>query len=424
MAAFSLQSFTARANCYSYRDALRKLGSFVMPRPARRAKKPSLESMDQEASKSPNRPTATKTKPKAKTQPKPKSKPKQQPKRKPQPESVAIENESMADRYYAIAESMNTRGAMELAVPFYRQAVALLLCERDNLRQQLPEGQSEPANKALPIDELHGLLEAAQALQGQQEDTLKTSPEETFANNNEDISQQIEAAEAIEVSKPSLDSRINELAEELTPSSAQQVLVGLLELEKEVNSLPASGLSLRGKALMLQGEQAAALASFESAMALSPNQPELRINTGAARLANSDSNGALSLLREVHREGLEQLDKPIQNALLRNLSTAENQAGNIAEALRLRSQWLQLNPVAVPIQKWLGWALSGIQQPFGDPIRLEAISMLKELHKLAPDERSVLEPLAMALEEEGEYRAASLFYRKLLRPINTTASQE
>ena len=46
-------------------------------------------------------------------------------------------NGSMADRYYAMAESMNTRGAMELAVPFYRQAVALLLAEREGLQQQL-----------------------------------------------------------------------------------------------------------------------------------------------------------------------------------------------------------------------------------------------------------------------------------------------
>jgi len=389
-----------------------------MARPARRARKANRESIDPEVNKNPKDSEVAKAKPKAKT----KAKPKQQPKRNPQPQSVAIENESMADRYYAIAETMNTRGAMELAVPFYRQAVALLLAERDNLRQQLPEGQSNPANKALPIDELHGLLEAAQAWEGQHEDTRKNRPEESLEGIREDGPEKIEPPGAIGINRPSLDSRIKELAEELTPSSAKQVLVGLVELEKEAKSLPSDGLKLRGKALMLQGEHNAALASFESAMALAPNQPELRINTGAARLANSDSNGALSLLRDLFSEGLEQLDKPIQNALLRNLSTAENQAGNIAEALRIRSQWLQLNPAAVPIQKWLGWALSGIQQPFGDPIRLEAISMLKELHKLAPDERSVLEPLAMALEEEGEYRAASLFYRKLLRPINTTAS--
>lgn len=414
MAAFSLQGFTARANCYSYRDALRKFGSFLMPRPARRAKKPSRESIDPEVSKNPKQPAAAKAKPKPK--------PKQQLKRKPQPQSVAIENESMADRYYAIAETMNTRGAMELAVPFYRQAVALLLCERDNLRQQLPEGQSEPANKALPIDELHGLLEAAQAWEGQQEDTRKTKPEESLEGTSEYSPQRIGQPEAVEVNRPSLDSRINELAEELTPSSAKQVLVGLLELEKEASRLPAGGLNLRGKALILQGEQSAALASFETAMALAPDQPELLINTGGARLANGDASGALNLLRQVHSEGIERLDKKTGNALLRNLGSAESKAGNTAKALAIRRQWLQLNPAAVPIQKWLGWTLSGLQQASGDPSRLEAISLLKDLHKLVPNERSVLEPLAMALEEDGEYRAASLFFRKLLRPINTPSS--
>ena len=383
-----------------------------MPRPARRAKKPINKSVAEESINSPNQPAAAKAKPSAK----PKAKPKQQPKLNPQPQSVAIENESMADRYYAIAETMNTRGAMELAVPFYRQAIALLLCERDNLRQQLPEGQSDPANKALSIDELHGLLEAAQAWEGQQEDTLKNRPEENLEGRSEDISQQIEPPETIEVTRPSLDSRINELAEELTPSSAQQVLVGLLELETEANSLPASGLSLRGKALMLQGEQTAALASFEAAMALAPKQADLRINTGGARLANGDASGALNLLHQVHREGLEQLNKPTTNALLRNLGTAESQAGNVAAAIRIRHQWLLLNPAAVPIQRWLSWTQTGFKQPSGDQARQEAIDLLKDLHRLAPDQRSVMETLAMALEKDGDYRTASLLYRELLRP--------
>ena len=98
-----------------------------MARPARRARKANRESIDPEVNKNPKDSEVAKAKPKAKT----KAKPKQQPTLNPQPQSVAIENESMADRYYAIAETMNTRGAMELAVPFYRQAVALLLAERD-----------------------------------------------------------------------------------------------------------------------------------------------------------------------------------------------------------------------------------------------------------------------------------------------------
>ena len=374
-----------------------------MPRPTRRAKKPINKSVAEESINSPNQPAAAKAKPRAK----PKAKPKHQPKLNPQPQSIAIENESMADRYFAIAEKMNTHGAIELAVPFYQQAINLLLCERNNLRQQLPNGQNNPAT-TMSFDELPGLLEAAQAWEAQQGEDLKV--------NLADSAKRTESTEAIESSRPSLDSRINELAEELTSTSAQQVLAGLVELETEANSLPASGLSLRGKALMLQGEHIAALASFEAAMALAPKQADLRINTGGARLANGDASGALNLLHQVHREGLEQLNKPTTNALLRNLGTAESQAGNVAAAIRIRHQWLLLNPAAVPLQRWLNWAQKGLEKPNSDQARQEAIAMLKDLHRLAPDQRSVMEALAMALEEDGDYRQASLLYRELLRP--------
>ena len=380
-----------------------------MPRPTRRAKKPINKSVAEESINSPNQPAAAKAKPRAK----PKAKPKQQPKLNPQPQSIAIENESMADRYFAIAEKMNTHGAIELAVPFYQQAINLLLCERNNLRQQLPNGQNNPAT-TMSFDELPGLLEAAQAWEGQQGEDLKI--------NLADSAKRTESTEAIESSRPSLDSRINELAEELTSTSAQQVLAGLVELETEANSLPACGLSLRGKALMLQGEHTAALASFEAALALIPDQAELRINTAAARLTNQDSSGALSLLRQVHSEGLEQLDKPTSNALLRNLGTAESQAGNVAAALRIRHQWLLLNPAAVPLQRWLNWAQKGLEKPNSDQARQEAIAMLKDLHRLAPDQRNVIEALAMALEEDGDYRQASLLYRELLRPAAMPSS--
>ena len=64
---------------------------------------------------------------------------------------------SMADRYYAMAENMNTRGAMEMAVPFYRQAITLLLAERASLQQKLGGASAQPVAQELPMDELHGL---------------------------------------------------------------------------------------------------------------------------------------------------------------------------------------------------------------------------------------------------------------------------
>ena len=55
----------------------------------------------------------------------------------------------MADRYYSMAENMNTRGAMEMAVPFYRQAITLLLAERASLQQKLGGASAQPVVQGL-----------------------------------------------------------------------------------------------------------------------------------------------------------------------------------------------------------------------------------------------------------------------------------
>ena len=243
----------------------------------------------------------------------------------------------MADRYYELAETMNARGAMELAVPFYRQAIALLLFERDRLRQQLSIGQFDSDDNAFQIDKLQGLLDIEQVRE--EREVCEISSQGNFENKNISASMKIENTDAMGFFVSSrLDSRIIELAEELTIESAQQVLVGLLELEQVVGELPSGGHNLRGKALMLQGEQDSAMSSFESAMALAPHHAGIRINTGAARLANGDLTGALSLLREVHGEGLELLNQATGNALLRNLSHAESQAGNPLKAICIRRE--------------------------------------------------------------------------------------
>ncbi len=317
----------------------------------------------------------------------------------------------MADRYYSMAETMNTRGAMELAVPFYRQAIALLLAERQDLKHQITGG-AVTSSSNLPMDDLHGLLEAAQELaQAQRPGEISSA---TWKKNS---SAQI-------TKKPSLDQadlegRIKELAEELSSGTAIQVLAGLNVLAGEKGNLPASGLMLKGKAQMLQGERKQALTSFEQALALAPEKADIRINTGAARLTNGDGQGALKLLRQVYSEGLDSLEATPRKALLRNLASAESKAGVPAVALRLRRQWLRLNPKALPLDRWLGWATAELQKPVNNPERIEAIALLKELLKHFPDEVKVLEPLAVALEEQGEFREASLIYRKLLRPKAT-----
>lgn len=310
----------------------------------------------------------------------------------------------MADRYYAMAEAMNTRGAMEMAVPFYRQAVALLLAERESLHQQLGEGAGQSVGGELPLDDLHGLLEAAEAL-GQ------PTPAASMVN----------AAVESGSAGPSLEDQIAELASELGKDNGQQVIAGLMALEAQAGvPLPAKGLALRAKAHLSLGQMPEGVKNFEAALALEPGDVELQINTGAARLAAGEVEGALELLRGVWQLGLESLEPAQQRALLRNLAAAEGAAGHGAAALQLRLKWFQRDGGAVPLARWLGWAEAGLRgSGKGSPEREAALALLEALQQAAPEERSVLQARADALEDQGDYREAALLYRHLLRPQTT-----
>ena len=300
----------------------------------------------------------------------------------------------MADRYYQLAETMNARGAIELAVPFYRQALALLLQERDQLNQLIPEEQQQQL-KGTREEEIQGLIQEAAVLG---EGGLESTP-------------------SLQEPSPSdLEERIAELAEELDAKTAEQVLVGLQALESDSDQLPASGRSLEGKALLLLGRADPSLASFEAAWRLDADAPEHAINLAAAYLTKGRAREAAALLQPLHQRGLAVLETKHRSALLRNFATAASKLEQFHLALQLRRQWLSLDPQAVPLERWLHWARLGCEQETGQPCRREALALLQDLHRIAPSERSVKEALAEALEAEGKYRQAALLYRDLLRP--------
>jgi len=276
-----------------------------------------------------------------------------------------------------MAEEMNGRGAMELAVPFYRQALALLMAERQ--QRQAP----------LAAEQLHGLLEAAQHWeQGQ------TTP----------------------AAGHDLETTIRELSEELSSDTAEQVLAGLAALETEHGALPASGLDLRGKACIVLGQLAAATAAFAAACEADPSRVESHVNHGGALLAVGQTSDALLLLRQTYQLQQGQVSGPVQIALLRNLAAAEALEGRLAAVLGLQRQWFALEPNGQAPQQWLHWALEGLRPEQDAEAREAALALLQDLHQSFPDERSVSEALAAALEADGRYREASLLYRSLLRP--------
>jgi tetratricopeptide (TPR) repeat protein len=288
----------------------------------------------------------------------------------------------LVDRYFQLAEKMNAQGAVELAVPFYRQALTLLLEERRQLRQLLPESARQNLEEKRQ-DELRGLLNAAELL-------------------TPDVD---------------LEASIAELAQELTVQSAQQVLVGLQELLLRCPgpSVPAEAHSLRGKALLLQGNLEEALSSFLAAQEAEPGQPRHGINLAGALLMQSRYEEALPVLRLIHQGDLNRLSGDEIQALLRNLASAESQAGNLCAALCLRHQWLLVNPDALSVERWLDLCRPALDLKSDEVLSLEALSFLRDLHRLLPGHRAVMEVLAQALEGQGDYREAALLYRELLR---------
>ena len=296
-----------------------------------------------------------------------------------QPTDSSVDPAALADRYFAMAEEMNSRGAMELAVPFYRQALTLLMAERKQKQQQLP------------ADQLHGLLAAAEHWEQQPLHELD------------------------------IEQSIAELTEDLNAASAQQVLAALKELEDQKGLLPSNGYALRGNACILVGNSEAAVEAFQSGCRAEPTRLDLHINHGGALLAAGETTAALSVLRGVYKNQLDLLASNEKNALLRNLAAAEAKEGDLATALSLRIEWLNENPNGQPIERWLQWVQQGLAEQQPVATHDQAMQLLERLHELHPAERLVTEALAEALENSGLYQEASLLYRTLLRPQITKA---
>jgi len=269
---------------------------------------------------------------------------------------------SLFERYYAIAEAMNGRGAMEMAVPFYRQAIALLLAER-------AEAGTEAGTEPEPG------LDAA-----------------SFA------------------------ARLQELEQDLSPANTAEVLAALEDLESQWQGEPQPELlGLRAKTLLLNRELEKALEVFEQALALAPHQAALQINVGAARLATGDARGAWQLLSQLHQRGLDQLEQRLQEALLRNLIKATELAAERRSPVPLWLELLQRSPDSQPLELWLEWAQQAQAAVAShDPLDLEAF--LRALWQQFPAERQAPQLLAELLEQQGEYQQAALIYRDLLRP--------
>jgi len=288
----------------------------------------------------------------------------------------------LADRCAAMAEALNQRGELSLAVPFYRQAMALLMARRDRATGTRPQPLApDPAGLAL--------IQEVDALQG---DAVAAAGSGSLPQD--------------------LREHLRALGDELCLANAASVQAVLRELQQELPSPESELLGLLAKTHLLQGDLASALDHYQQALQLDPEEPRWAVNGGAAWLACGDHVEALRLLRPWARRLVLVDDPTVLRALLGNLALAELQAGHVMEAARLRADLVGLAPDDVPVMDWIEdarlWAESGCHE--------EAKTLLMALRAVYPRHAALLQLLAETLEACGEYRDAALVYRDLLRP--------
>jgi tetratricopeptide (TPR) repeat protein len=310
------------------------------------------------------------------------------PKRAPEPVvdlPLGHSEQALVDRYYAMAEELNGRGSMELAVPFYRQTIALLLAEREQLRAL--SGDASAAFQASP--DVDGVMAAALQVEGG----------------------------SVGLVEAELLRQLGALDEELTMESCQEVAAALAVLQEQWGQPHGQLLGLQAKLNVLLGEVAAARDLFEEALALESGCERLMVNTGAARLLCGDASGAAALLRAIAQspEQVQRLQaRGSASSLWSNLAQAECELGENAAALEALAQRFSLGPIGDDWARWLDVAEQWLRLGDRPHARLLIDLLIREA---TPDQRrAVLPLLAELLELEGEFREAALIYRELLRP--------
>lgn len=292
-----------------------------------------------------------------------------------------------------MAEDLNQRGAMEMAVPFYRQVIALLMG---------PENVSLPAAVVQAEDQPSVIAEAVvreTGLSGELEATQASTSDEATA----ELNRQLEAIVA-----------------QLQPNTSAEAAAALAELSERWGQPNDALFAAQAKAALLQGELEVALEHFEQALKLNPHSVHHRLNAASAHLASGCHQVCLTLLEPLVGQQAVMNELGVLGSFRNNWILAQLADQNIEAASEALAQWLGDQPGSVNLQAWIQQA----ELLRADQQLEEAQQLLKTLADGvdAEQRRSVLPRLAELLDERGEHREAALLYRELLRPELETSN--
>lgn len=306
--------------------------------------------------------------------------------------STAEPRHSLIHRYLQMAEDLNQRGAMEMAVPFYRQVISLLMGGEDGIQPAAVVQAERTSTVVSP----RVVREAAVS------DAL-IEPEPTGEEA------------AITEFKRQLDA----IVEQLQPHNSAEAAEALAELSERWTQPNDALLAAQAKAALLQGKIDVALKHFEQALELNPHSVHHRLNAASAHLASGRHRMCLALLEPLVAQQAALHELGILSSFRNNWILAQLADGNVEAANEALAQWLRDEPASVNLATWIEQA----KQLRADQHLRQAQQLLSTLAEGANAEqrRMVLPPLAELLDELGEHRDAALLYRELLRPELATS---
>ncbi|MBV2350363.1 hypothetical protein KUL97_01430 [Synechococcus sp. HK05] len=293
-----------------------------------------------------------------------------------------------------MAEDLNQRGAMEMAVPFYRQVISLLMGAETGIQPAAvvqAERQSTVISQTVVRD-------------GPLSDALM-EPEQT----EEDAA------------RMELNRQLAAIIGQLQPHTSAEAEAALAELSERWAQPNDALLAAQAKAALLQGKIEIALEHFEQALELNPHSVQHRLNAASAHLASGRHQMCLALLEPLAAQEAVLRELGILSSFRNNWILAQLADGNVEAANEALAQWLRDEPASVNLATWIEQA----KQLIADQHLRQAKQLLSTLAEGANAEqrRMVLPPLAELLDELGEHRDAALLYRELLRQeLETTHS--
>ena len=296
--------------------------------------------------------------------------------------------DNLASKYKEVADQFNTQEKTSIAVPLYRQAILLLIEERDSLKDEIQVCSNKRSK--------------GEGLTSHSEESNSCDSSELNSTN----------AALAECTRKALKSQLISLADNLSSESAQKLLKSIEHLEEELHQLPIELHLFCCKAYLLINDANKATTALNKADLNDPIAKGLARELFNRHLALKLPRQALYILNQLsqHSDNTDDTDQGL--LLLNQLVEVEAKAGKANKAAQYWADLTAIAPEKIDLKKLLDNAKQWLEKGETEA----ALTLLMALNAMFGRQPLLMELLASSHESMGNYEAAAMVYREIIQP--------